>query len=372
MARHLKIAVLWRPGRNVEWQNRYLGTTIPDDALEEATLHRDGLIEAGHDAQLVRWRQDDLAGMLEELGGGRFDLVFNASSLAEVAFLEAAGIPYCGSGLDLVALDKAARKKILVYHGIPTAPFFVVDDGSRATGGVVPLTELKNGWRPPEPLSYPLFVKPVRGRGSSGISDESIVHDHDELVRQVEKIITRLDQGALVERYVQGREVTVGLIGERPVVLTPLEIEYNQVKTNTYEHKMDREIFHCPARFDDEVLERLKETALETFKALGARDYGRVDMMVDDRGQPTVLELNTFAGLQIVTGREEHLHASYIGEMARAMGMSRSELLGTIVESAARRLPTPTRPARADRPALTAHMPPAAPPATNGASPEPG
>ncbi|HCJ10447.1 MAG TPA: D-alanine--D-alanine ligase [Clostridiales bacterium] len=367
----MKIAVLWRPGRNVEWQNRYLGTTIPDDALEEATLHRDGLIEAGHDAELVCWRQDDLAGMLEELGGGRFDLVFNASSLAEVAFLEAAGIPYCGSGLDLVALDKAARKKILVYHGIPTAPFFVVDDASRATGGAVPLAELKNGWRPPEPLSYPLFVKPVRGRGSSGISDESIVHNHDELVRQAEKIITRLDQGALVERYVQGREVTVGLIGERPVVLTPLEIEYNQVKTNTYEHKMDREIFHCPARFSDSELERFKAVALDAFRALGARDYGRVDMMVDDRGQPTVLELNTFAGLQIVTGREEHLHASYIGEMARAMGMSRSELLGTIVESAARRLPTPTRPARADRPALTAHTP-AAPPATNVASPEPG
>jgi len=332
-----QIAVLWRAGRNVEWQSKYLGDAMPDDAYEEALLHVEALRQAGHDARPVRWRPGDLAGMLRELSPDRMDLVFNASSLEEVAFLEAAGIPYAGSGLDLTSLDKATRKKILVYHGIPTAPFFVVASGARAGAGLVPLSALADGWQPPQSLSYPLFVKPIRGRGSSGISDESIVEDVQSLRRQCERIITRLGQGALVETYIPGREVTVGIIGDPPRVLTPLEIEYNQALTNTCEHKMDNEIMHCPARFEESNLERFKAVALSAFRALGARDYGRVDMMVDSEGRPWVLELNTFAGLQIVTGREKHLHASYIGEMARDMGLTAAEVVGAIVEAAWKR-----------------------------------
>ncbi len=338
MDRSLDIAVFWRPGRNVEWQNRYRRAELPDDAQEEAALHRDGLLEAGHTARLLRWRKDDLPGTLQELKSAKTDLVFNASSLAEVAFLEAAEMPYCGSGLDLVALDKATRKKLLTFHGIDTPPFMVVEDDASASGGTVPFSAIESGWEPEAPLGYPLFVKPVRGRGSSGITDQSIVEDRAALLRQVTAIITRLGQGALVENYVRGREVTVGIIGRPPIAMDPLEIEYNKARTNTYEHKMDNEILHCPARFSGEELTRTRSAALRTFEALGARDFGRVDLLVDESGRPMVLELNTFAGLQIVTGREKSVHASYIGEMARVMGLGRAELLGTIVEAAWKRL----------------------------------
>jgi len=338
MTRQIKIAVFWRPGRNVAWQSQYLGQEFPDDAKEEATLHRDGLREAGYAAELVQWRSEDLPGMLDELRGGGYDMVFNASSLPEVAFLEISGIPYSGSGLDLVGLDKATRKKLWVYHGVPTAPFVVVDRDDRAGGHVLGLSQISDAsWTPPAPLDYPMFVKPVRGRGSAGITDDSIVYDREALFRQAASIVERIDQGALVESYLSGKEVTVGVLGNPPLVLTPLEIEYNQARTNTFIHKQDNEIMHCPARLPADQLEKVKDVAMRAFLAVGARDFGRIDTIVDEAGTVAVLELNTFAGLQIITGDEEHLHASYIGSMARTMGMDRADVLGRIVDSARRR-----------------------------------
>lgn len=333
----LRIAVLYRPGRNVEWQRKYTGKDIPDDAAEEAGLHRDALLEAGHHAVLIEWDADDPLATIAALGEFDAQLVFNASSLAEVALLEAFGIPYCGSGLDLVALDKAARKRLWAYHGIDTAPFIVVTGDGANGGGTVPLGSIEPGWVPDPPLAYPLFVKPVRGRGSAGISDSSIVEDAPALRKQAEAIITRMGQGVLVESYVRGREVTVGIIGDPPRALAPLEIEYNKARTNSFEHKKDNEIMHCPARLGPEQLAAVQETALRAFAVVGARDYGRVDTIVDSSGRAVVLELNTFAGLQMLTGRELHLHASYIGTMARSMGLSRADLLGAIVASAGRR-----------------------------------
>jgi D-alanine-D-alanine ligase len=322
----------------VEWQRRYLGREIPDDAAEEAGLYRDGLEAAGHSARLVRWRPAEPAAMAEELRPPGAGLVFNASSLREVAFLEALGVPYCGSGLDVVALDKAARKKIWAYHGVPTAPFLVVDEDGRADGGrAVGLGQLRDGWTPPPPLDYPLFVKPVRGRGSSGVSEDSIVGDLGQLRRQAEMIVALLGQAALVETYLPGREVTVGLLGHPARALEPLEIEYNRSRTNTYEHKMDREIMHCPPRCGADERRLVLEAARAAYEAIGARDFGRVDIVLGPDRRPNVLELNTFAGLQMLTGRERHLHSSYMGVMARAMGLGQAELLGLIVDSARRR-----------------------------------
>ena len=330
----VRIAVLWRPGRNVELQQAFSGQNVPDDAREEAELLRDGLREAGHHAFLLEWRPRDFATMLEILRGTETGLVFNASSGQEVCFLHAAGIPYCGSGPGLVDTDKATRKMILAQQGVRTSPFVVVEQAGGRRKRVLSLEHLRRGWEPKPPLGYPLFVKPVEGRGSSGVSDDSIVHDLPSLARQIEGITERMGQGALVENYLEGQEVTVGVVGDPPLTLPPLEIEYNGAQTNTYEHKMDREIMHCPARLSPAVASNVVKTARATFDALAARDFARVDMIVDREGQATVLELNTFAGLHILTGHEKNLHASYIGAMATTSGLSRGELLGAIVSSA--------------------------------------
>lgn len=330
----IKIAVLWRPGRNVEWQGQYLGEDIPDDAIEEATVYRDNLREIGCTAELVKWQKDDIPKMIAELS--HYCLVFNASSLQEIALLEICGIPFCGSPLELVSLDKATRKKIWAYHEVPTAPFFVIDKDEREGGHIIGLNKLKDSQREPTniPISFPVFVKPVRGRNSTGISDDSIAYNHEALARQAELIINRLGQGALVETYIKGQEVTVGLIGNPPTVLEPLEIEYNKTSTNTFEHKKDNEIVHCPARLKKEMKEKVEEVALRAYKTIGARDFGRVDIIIDPEENPIVLEINTFAGLQVLTGKEKCLHSSYIGIMAKKMGLDIGMVFEHIVNSA--------------------------------------
>ncbi|MHB8926407.1 MAG: D-alanine--D-alanine ligase family protein [Bacillota bacterium] len=322
----MKVCVLHRPYRNSEWHTRFTGEALPDDAVEEALHHAEAIRAGGHEAEIVTWTPDvkENAGRLL---AGSYDLVVNASSLPEVAVLEALGLPFMGSGLNLVALDKSTRKRLWRESAVLTPRFLRVDRLDQLAGASLP--------------SFPLFVKPVRGRGSAGITDESIVNTPAELERACRRVIETMGQGALVEEYVQGTEVTVGLIGNNGdlTVLPPLEIEYSGTKTNTYEHKQDREVFHCPARLDAEALGKLRRAAEAAFVSLEARDFGRVDFIYDHRhGLPYALELNTFAGLQLLSGAERHLHSSYIGKMAQHLGWTSAELFRRLLTAAQERL----------------------------------
>ena len=187
-----------------------------------------------------------------------------------------------------------------------------------------------------------MFVKAVGGRGSAGLCDESFVHNDSELERACARILETMHQGALVEEYIQGPEVTVGVIGNGDdlQVLPPLEVEYGQgAKTNSFVHKQDNEILHCPARLPQPVLDRIVQAAAAAFISVEARDFGRIDFIYDvERQQPYALELNTFAGLQILSGAEAHLHQSYIGKMAMAMGWSSQELFRRLLDTSMRRL----------------------------------
>ncbi|HEY3314466.1 MAG TPA: ATP-grasp domain-containing protein [Bacillota bacterium] len=316
----MRICVLHRPHRNVEWQTKFTGRELPDDSIEEARHHAAAIEACGHETEIITWSRS-LRDDLERLKKGGYDLVVNASSLQEVAVLEFAGIRFMGSGLDLVVMDKATRKRLWIRDSVPTPTFMLVDE----------LSELDGFQRPP----FPLFVKPARGRGSAGITDESIVNAGVELERACRRIISTMNQGALVEKYISGTEVTVGLIGNGLdlTVLPPLEIEYNGSKTNTFEHKQDREVFHCPPRLAPDILERLRETARLAFMSVGARDFARVDFIYDhERDIPYVLEINTFAGLQILDGRQKHLHSSYIGKMAETVGWDSAEVFRRLIE----------------------------------------
>mgnify|MGYP000998798554 FL=1 len=155
----MKVGVFWRKFRNVELQKRLSQDNIYDDAYDEAFQHMTAIKEAGFDAALIEWKKDPKE-TLKELLRQKIDMIFNASSLKEVAFLEAFGIPFVGSGLDLIATSKAARKKLVAFHKLPTPKFFVTKNSKEI---------------PEHSLKYPLFVKPVSGRGSAGISEENVV-----------------------------------------------------------------------------------------------------------------------------------------------------------------------------------------------------
>lgn len=322
----MRVCVLHRPFRNSEWQTRFTGQTFPDDAIEEARHHAAAISALGHEVEVLTWSQDARVNV-GRLSGGRYGLAVNASSLEEVAALELVGLPFLGSGLNVVALDKAARKRLWRESGVLTPAHVRVDDPASLDAASLP--------------PFPLFVKPVRGRGSSGITDESIVETLPQLERACHRVVSSLGQSALVEEYIHGPEVTVGLIGNGAALTTlpPLEVEYSGSKTNTYEHKQDREVFHCPARLDEEVLAEIGRAAADAFQSLEARDFARVDFIYDrERRRPYALELNTFAGLQILSGTERHLHSSYIGKMAETLGWTSADLFRRLLAAVEKRL----------------------------------
>ncbi|HHV27571.1 ATP-grasp domain-containing protein [Anaerosalibacter bizertensis] len=317
----MKIGVFWRKFRNVEFQKKLTPDKVYDDAYEEAYQHYMALKESGYDAVLLEWRVDPRE-TLKNIIKEKVDLIFNASSLKEISFLEAFGIPYVGSGIDLVATNKAVRKEIVAFNKLPT-PKFVIARSPKE----IPKTD----------LNYPLFVKPLRGRGSAGISEENIIYKYEQLPKVVEKITEKIGQPALIEEFIDGRELTVGIIGyKEPKILPLLEIGYNSAKTNTYEHKMfDNEIIHCPADFPKDIENKIKKTALEIYKVLNVKDFGRIDMILGKDNIPYFLEINTFAGLTMEARKgEKNVHHGYMGYMANELGYDRAEFISMITESA--------------------------------------
>lgn len=323
----MKVGIFWRKFRNVEQQMRLTPDRTYDDAYEEAYHHHCALKNAGYDVCMLEWKRDPRE-TLKDIKNENVDIIFNASSTKEICFLEAFGIPYVGSGIDLVPLNKAVRKEIVAYNGLDTSKFVVVKDANKI---------------PKIDLDYPLFVKPISGRGSAGIDEDNIIYKKDELPKIVRKITEDIGQAAIIEEFIEGREITVGVIGyNNPIVLPIVEIEYNSAKTNTFEHKMyDNEIIHCPAKFSQEEEKRIKEAALNIYKAVNAKDYSRIDMIVGKDGIPYFLEINTFAGLTMDSRKDDDgkiiIHHGYMGYSAKAANMTSSEFLGAILESAMKR-----------------------------------
>ena len=240
---------------------------------------------------------------------------FGDSREAQVpAMLEMLRIPYTGSRVLTLALalDKPMTKRVLSYHGLPTPAFqaFERDD------------------EPLDPaLPFPLFVKPSREGTGMGVSAESIVHDETQLRTQLRRIFEKYNQTALVEQYIEGREVTVGVIGnlkppvarrvpedeEAPRILTGLHIfptlevdmgAYPVEEAGVYTSRIKVELAHdfhyiCPAPLSEDVVEELNWLAAATFRVMGCFDVARVDFRFDanDNNKPYILEINPLPGL---------------------------------------------------------------------------
>ena len=315
----MRIGVFWRKFRNIEFQKKITAEEVQDDSYHEAYLHYTGLKDAGYDAVLIEWTYDPLVAynqiLLENV-----DLVFNVSSDEEIIFLEAFNIPYTGSHINIVGTDKVFRKIIVSYYGVPTPKFVIARNN-------VDIPDITFG--------YPIFVKPLDGRGSAGIDESSIVESPEGLQSVVKKITEGIGQPALIEEYIEGRELTVGIIGYRnPEVLPILEIGYSYGRTNTFEHKMmDKEIITCPMVLPGEVEARILELALRVYEVLDIRDFGRIDMILDKDNVPYFLEVNTFAGLNMPEENvEKTAHYGYMGYMAKERGYNRAEFLGRIIK----------------------------------------
>ena len=358
--RRLKVALLANLKKNAP---KFPGMSDDywDDLDAETTV--EALLAAirsgGHEAV---FHEGDSA-LAEKLRDHRPDICFNIceahfgdSREAQVpALLEMLRIPYSGSKVLTLALclDKPMTKRLLMWHELPTPAFQTFE-------------------RMDEPLdddmSYPLFVKPSREGTSVGIGPQSIVHNEKELREQLRIIFDTYQQTALVEHYVAGREVTVGLVGNVTgfaarrlpqrlygtkrrtpgdlddlragglLFLPPMEVDLSPFKNSdeVYSNRLKTDLadqlnYLCPAPLDPKQVEELNWLTAAVFRVCGCHDVSRVDFRLDenDNFKPYILEINPLPGL-----------APGISDLvieAAAIKIEHAELVNRILDAAMRR-----------------------------------
>jgi D-alanine-D-alanine ligase len=310
----------------------------------------EALRQGGHRATFL---EGNLS-LLDELPKLQPDICFNIceghfgdSREAQIpAMLEMLRIPYTGSKVLTLALtlDKPMTKRVLAFHDIPSPPFQVFERADE------PLND---------DLAFPLFVKPSRQGTGMGISAQSIVRDEQQLRARIATLLREYEEPILVERFVSGRDITVGVVGnlmppvawrlpeneEAPriqrglVFLPPLEIElgtYAAEEGGIYTGRAkvelaDKLTYVCPASLEEALVEELNWMAAATFRVTGCLDVARVDFRLDeaDGNRPYVLEINPLPGLSP--------GISDLVIEADAAGIDHAELVNMILNAALER-----------------------------------
>jgi D-alanine-D-alanine ligase len=277
----------------------------------------------GDDLKVVRraveeWKPDIVFNMMEafhELGTFDHNIV---------SYLELLRVPYTGCnprGL-MLARDKALSKTILHYHRIPVPDFAVVHVGRTA--------------RAQKKLGFPLIVKSLTQEGSSGISQASVVHDEDRLRERVRFIHESIGTDAILERYIEGRELYVGILGNQRLTVFPVwellftkrgdevhRIATERVKWSTkYQRKYG--IKTKPAKLADGEAAKIQYLCKRVYRSLDLSGYARIDLRMDGHGKPYVIEANP--NPQLAYGED-------FAESAERMGISYGQLLQRILQS---------------------------------------
>ena len=322
-----------------------------DDLDSEKTIH--ALVEAirsgGHTCEFL---EGDIT-VVDTVRKFKPDICFNicesrfgdAREAQVPAILEKLRIPYTGSKVLCLALglDKPMTKRVLTYHDLPTPDFQTFERVDE------PLDEK---------MQFPLFVKPSREGTGMGVSAKSIVQNEAELREQVRQIIARYHQAALVVTFLEGREVTVGMVGNLvgPVArrlphdenlpriqaglrfFPPMEVDLSPyLETDVvYANRLKVELadqlnYLCPAPLDDDMVDELNWLAAAVFRVTGALDVARVDFRLNanEDWKPYILEINPLPGLS--------QGISDIVIEAAAEGVGHTELVNMLLETALRR-----------------------------------
>ena len=265
---------------------------------------------------IVDWQPHVAFNLLEEFHGiGVYDHHV-------VAYLELMKQPYTGCnprGL-LLANDKPLAKKVLAYHRIRTPRFHVCQRG-------------KN-FKRPKTLEFPLLVKSVSEDASLGITQSSIVRDDEKLSERIDFVHQHLETDALVERYIDGRELYVGVLGNQRLTVLPIwemvfrnapegmpQIATARVKWDvSYQKKLGIETL--PANLEDSVKKKIVSTCKRIYRALSLSGYARMDLRLSETGEVYVLEANPNPNLSF--GED-------FAESAEAVGFSYEQLLQKII-----------------------------------------
>jgi D-alanine-D-alanine ligase len=225
--------------------------------------------------------------------------------------LELAGKRYTGSGVraSALAMDKHVSKLIFRDAGVPTPDWRAVRDGSELDAAAKGLG-----------CAYPMVVKPNDQGSTVGLS---VVKDADEL-RPAFELARRYSEIALIERFVEGREMTVAVLDGRPLPVVEIAPE-SGFYDYASKYQKGATVYTCPAQAAPALEAALGKAALDAFDSLGCRAYGRVDFRVTPGGEPFCLEANTVPGMT---------ETSLVPMAARAAGMDFGQLVDAIANLA--------------------------------------
>jgi D-alanine-D-alanine ligase len=248
------------------------------------------------------------------------------------ALLDLMHIPYTGSPPLTLGLcqDKAKVKGILLSQGVHTPRYQVFNRLPKGPRGVH--------------LSFPSIVKPVHEDGSLGITRDSVVYEMGGLERQIRYVLEVYRQPALVEEYIDGREINVGMIelNGKLEALPISEIDYSEfppgmAKICGYDAKWDPKSIEyqrskpvCPAPVEPGLKRTLESVAMQVYRLFECRDYARVDLRVDHGGRPYVIEVNPNPDISPESG---------MARAIKAYGMTYDQFIQGVVEKALQRKP---------------------------------
>ena len=292
-------------------------------------------IDSSHDVKILPLSEDSYYQIRAE----KPDVVFNLCDDGfrgdynlephVAAMFDILNVSYTGNNYFTIALcqNKARAKEILTFNGVLTPKFQVFAASDRKVD--------------PE-LKYPLIVKPIREDGSVGIRERSVVANEEQLKEEVEHIVNFYKQEALVEEFIDGKEFTVSLIGNRrPIALPVAEIDFTGMpdhlpKIVSYRAKWIKQSVAykntpiiCPANVDEKTAKMIEETAKKCYKIFGCRGYARIDFRYDEKEKKLyALEINPNPDVS-----EEF----DIARSALAAGMTYADLIQKIISFAIER-----------------------------------
>jgi D-alanine-D-alanine ligase len=292
----------------------------------------DALVKLGHEPvyQVVDGRDQSLIALARAEADLFFNLTesYNGDDTMDMnlaAYLDLLGKAYTGAGPHALYLaqDKALAKKIFAFHGIRT-PFFA--------------TSYKGKLDHSHDIAFPLIVKPCSEDGSIGIDMGSVVGSVKELMERIHYIHEEFDSPALIEEYIEGREIYAAVLGnDNPEVLPMVELDLSKLPEGTpkiagKEVKWEKDTEHYRVTksavaedLDEDTVKKLEETALAAYQSLKLRDYGRIDMRLTKEGEVYVIEANPNPWL--ASGAEFQM-------AARKAGRTYTQLIGEIVDLA--------------------------------------
>jgi len=303
---------------------------------EEYDAVRKGLEEAGFRSKLLN-AGDDFNTLHRAFSRTRPDAIFNlveyfhedpALEAPVAGYFDLMRIPYTGAppGALTLCQKKGFTKQILAGHGIPTPHFRAVN---------VPKIPRRHG------LKYPLIVKPAREDASTGVTKDSVVYDYPSLIAQLEKVFAEFAPPILVEEFIEGRELHISILGNTPPrVLPAIEFDFSELPDDhpqliSYEMKWSPldQSYHqvhtvCPAQLTKKELRKIESAVVPAYTVTGCRDYARIDMRMNRKGEVFILEVNPNPDLT---------EGVSFMESAEKAGLSFPETLKTIVDCAMER-----------------------------------